>query len=57
MTALSVRLSPKPPVKNSRAMGPRRALTDSVDLHDRSYPAEDGKVVDRIAITGRGFGK
>ena len=29
----------------------------TVNLHDRIYLVEDGKVVDRIAITGRGFGK
>lgn len=29
----------------------------TVNLHDRIYLVEDGKVVDRIPITGRGFGK
>ncbi len=29
----------------------------TVNLHDRIYLVENGKVVDRIAITGRGFGK
>ena len=29
----------------------------TVNLHDRIYIVDDGKVVDRIAVTARGFSK